>query len=144
MRKGWIEISDLVVLRFVNFFYYLCFLIYTLIIGTFLVKNRKREPYNTAFRIFLATSIVLLIMEYGGTLAGIRVFYISSEQNLAWQMSLQIIMAFGEGGAATAIMYLMVNEIYNKNVKKYLAYLLSLSVLMFIFASSTFFYTRIS
>ncbi|MGV9172329.1 MAG: hypothetical protein ACOC44_03170 [Promethearchaeia archaeon] len=132
--------EELVVLRFVNVFYYLCFFSYMVVVLCCLVKNKDRQPYKTALRIFLATGIVLLIMEYSGTIVGMRVFYINGELNVFCQFVLQTVMAFGEGGAATAIIYLMVNAIFNKNYKKYIGYLSSLGFLMLIFAGSTFFY----
>jgi len=133
-------VEELVVLRYVNVFYYLCFLSYMLIFLFFLIPRRKEQPYKNAFTIFLATSIVLIVMEFFGTFTGIRVFYIDGQIHIALQLLCQIIMGVGEGGTATAIIYLMVDSIYEKRVKNYLIYLSSLAILMLMFAIFTFTY----
>ena len=133
-------VEDLVVLRYVNVFYYICFLSYMLIFLFFIIPRRKEQPYKNAFTIFLATSLVLIAMEFFGTFTGIRVFYIDSQIHIGFQLICQIIMGVGEGGTATAIIYLMIESLYVKNTKKYIIYLSSLAILMLIFAAFTFTY----
>ena len=133
-------VENLVVLRYVNIFYYICFLSYMLIFLFFLIPRRKEQPYKNAFTIFLATSIVLIAMEFFGTLTGIRVFYIDNQIHIGIQLICQIIMGIGEGGTATAIIYLMVESLYEKKLRNYVIYLSSLAILMFMFAIFTFTY----
>lgn len=130
--------SDLVVLRHVNVFYYICFIGYTILFLIFLLPRRKTQPFKNAFRIFISTSIVLVLMEFYGTFSGIRVFDIHGQYNLGYQLLLQLVMGFGEGGAMTAVIYLMVESIYNKNLKNFFLYLSSLAIVMLTFASFTF------
>lgn len=138
--------SDLVVFRYVNFLYYVIFFTYALLTFIFLFPKRKEDPFRNAYRVFFATSIVLIAMEVFGTFSGtlfgrpIRVFYIEGENVIAIQIILQIIMGFGEGGASTAIMYLMVESIYNKKYSTYFLYLSILTIIMLIFTSFTFLY----
>lgn len=138
--------SDLVVFRCVNFLYYVIFFTYALLTFIFLFPKRKEDPFRNAYRVFFATSIVLIAMEVFGTFSGtffgrpIRVFYIEGENIIAIQIILQIIMGFGEGGASTAIMYLMVESIYNKKYSTYFLYLSILTIIMLIFTSFTFLY----
>ncbi|MFX0102927.1 MAG: hypothetical protein ACFFCS_25385 [Candidatus Hodarchaeota archaeon] len=131
--------SDITVLRHVNMFYYLCFIAYTVIFLILIIPRRKRQPFLNAFKIFLATSVVLLTMEFYGTFSGIRVFDIHGGSNVWAQLLLQLVMSIGEGGTATAIIYLMVESIYNKNYKSFFIYLSTLAVVMLTFASFTFF-----
>jgi len=135
--------SDIVVYRFVNVFYYLLFLAYAIIFLIYIFPKRKEQPYKNALKIFLATSIVLTAMEFFGTFSGIRVFYIGGQLNIGYQLLLQLIMGIGEGGTMTSVMYLMVESVYEKNSKKYILYSFSLTMLMLTFASFTFLYKTI-
>ncbi len=140
--------DDLVVLRYVNVFYYVVFTVYIVLFLIYILPKRKEEPYHTAYKIFLATSIVLIAMEFFGTFSGfllpkpLRVFYIDGQYNPGIQLILQVIMGFGEGGTSTAIMYLMVDAIYNKEIKKYFALMSIFAIIMIVFASFTFIYTN--
>ncbi len=133
-------VEQIIVYRYVNFFYYISFLVYIILFLFYLIPKRKNQPYKNAFRVFYLTSIVLIAMEYFGTFSGIRVFYINGQRNIIIQLLLQLIMGFGEGGTATAIIYLMIEALYDKKFKKYFLYLTSLAVLMLIFASFTYLY----
>ncbi|MEX2682848.1 MAG: hypothetical protein Q6373_014755 [Candidatus Sigynarchaeota archaeon] len=129
--------ADFVVYREVNLLYYLLFLAYTSFFLIRVFPRRKKQPFRNAFIIFLTTSAVLTAMEFIGTIAGIRVFYFGNEVNVSFQLVLQVIMGVGEGGTATGIIYLMVEAIHEKNLKKYGLYMLSLIILMLAFASFT-------
>ncbi|MHA1291405.1 MAG: hypothetical protein ACTSQJ_01910 [Promethearchaeota archaeon] len=132
--------EKIVVFRYVNIFYYLLFLIYMILFLIYIIPRRKNQPYKNALTIFIITSIVLISMEFFGTFVGIRVFYIGGEINVGYQLLLQIIMGVGEGGTVTAIIYLMIDSIYEKELKKYLFYMISLTILMLMFATLTFFH----
>ncbi len=82
-------------------------------------------------------------MEFVGTFTNIRDFFINNQQILIYQLLLQVSIGFGEGGAAMAVIYLMVEAIYQKDLKKYFLYMSSLAILMLIYASSTFLYNSI-
>ncbi len=133
-------LEQIVIHRYVNFFYYFCFLVYTILFLIYIIPKRKNQPYKNSFRVFLLTSIVLTAMEFFGTLTGIRVFNINGQTNLGIQLTLQLIMGLGEGGTATAIIYLMIEALYDKKIKNYFLYLTSLAVLMLIFAIFTYLY----
>jgi hypothetical protein len=137
------ELELLKVYRYVNLFYFLIFLIYCAIFLLFIIPKRKEQPYKNAFRIFISVLIIGIAMEFVGTFSNMRVFYINNEQILIYQLLLQISIGLGEGGASMAVIYLMVEAIYKKDIKKYLLYMASLAVLMLIFASSTFLYKSI-
>ena len=135
--------SDIVVYRYVNVFYYLVFLAYIVLFLIYIIPRRKEAPYKNAYRIFWGTSVVLIAMEWFGTFSGgffakpLRVFYIGGEYNMGLQLLLQLIMGLGEGGASTGIMYLMVEAVYNKQVKRYFIFLVIFSSIMIVFVSFT-------
>lgn len=128
---------ELVIYRYVNFFYYFCFAVYTICFLIYIIPKRKNQPYKNAFRIFIATSVVLTAMEFYGTISGIREFYFNGQKNITYQLMLQVIMGFGEGGTATAIIYLMLEAIYEKKLKYYFLYLSTLTIVMLTFAIFT-------
>jgi len=130
--------EQIVIIRQVNAFYYLLFLLYTIIFLILIIPRCKKQPFKNSLKIFVATSIVLIAMEFFGTFTQIRVFYIDGQVNIGVQLLLQVIMGVGEGGTAAAIIYLMVESVYQKNMKKYGFLLLSLAILMATFASFTF------
>lgn len=132
--------TEYVVFRFVNVFYYLVFLTFIILYLAYVFPKRKEQPYKNSFIIFLSTSIVLCAMEFYGTFSGIREFYIGGERNIIIQLILQLIMGFGEGGAWTGVMYLMVEAIYKKDWKRYTLFLLSMAVIMLTFSSFTMLY----
>ena len=132
--------SDITVFRYVNIFYYIVFTVYIIIFLIYLFPRRKEDPYTNAYKIFWATSIVLIAMEFFGTFSGIRVFYIGGEYNVGIQLILQVIMGFAEGGTSTGIMYLMVEAIYNKKLKNFAYFSLYFSIVMIVFASFTYLY----
>jgi len=132
--------SDITVFRYVNIFYYIIFIAFILIFLTYIIPKRKQEPFNNAYKIFWATSIVLISMEFFGTFSGIRVFYIGGEYNLSLQLILQVIMGFAEGGTSTGIMYLMVQAVYEKDFKKFSYLTLFFSLIMVFFAFFTVLY----
>ena len=134
------RVEQLEVFRYVNFFYFIIFLIYCVIFLVFIIPKRDEQPYKNAYRIFFTVLIVGIVMEFAGTFSNLRVFYINGQNILIIQLLLQISIGFGEGGAAMAVIYLMVEAIYKKEIRKYLLYMVSLAVLMLIFASSTFLY----
>jgi len=133
-------LSDITVLRYVNIFYYFVFLVYIVLFFLYLYPRRKKEPFINTYKIFWATSLVLIAMEVFGTLTGMRVFYIGGERNVGIQLALQMIMGFGEGGTSTGIMYLMVISAYNKNYKRFLYWTLVFSIVIITFASGTYLY----
>jgi len=128
------------VYRYVNLFYFILFLIYCIIFLILIIPKRKEQPYKNAFRIFIATFIVGTTMEFLGTFSNLRIFYINNEHIVFYQLLLQISIGLGEGGAFMAVIYLMVEALHEKNLKKYFSYMTSLAILMLIFAGSTFIY----
>jgi hypothetical protein len=131
------------VFRYVNVLYFIVFLIYCSIFLILIIPKRREQPYKNAFRIFIAVLIVGIVMEFAGTFTNLRVFYINGQHILIYQLLLQISIGFGEGGAAMAVIYLMVEALYKKDLKKYFLYMSSLAILMLIYASFTFLYNSI-
>ncbi|MGQ4873680.1 MAG: hypothetical protein ACP6IY_06340 [Promethearchaeia archaeon] len=138
--------NEFVVYRYVNVFYYILFSVFILLVLIYLIPKRKEEPYKTAFKVFYTTSIVLIAMEIFGTFSGaifgrpIRVFYFNGENIIVYQILCQIIMGLGEGGASTSLMFLMVDSIYQGQIKRFFKYLLAFSILIFSFTFFTFIY----
>jgi len=133
--------SEITIFRYVNIFYYIVLTAYIIIFLIYLLPRRKEQPYVNVYKIFWATSIVLIGMEFFGTFSGIRVFYIGGEYNAGIQFILQIIMGFAEGGTSAGIMYLMVEAIYDKKLKNLAYFTLYFSLVMLTFASFTYIYT---
>lgn len=126
--------TEYIVYRFLNLFYFLLIFIYAMILLAYLIIKRKENAYKQGLIIFILTSIILTAMEFYGTLVGIRIFYIGEKTNIAMQLMLQIIMGLGEGGTMATLTYLIIEELYKKNYRKCIAYFGSYGILMSIVA----------
>src|SRR6056297_3173715 len=127
------------VVRELNCLYYVLFVSYSIIVCGVLIWSKKNTPQEEvlkrkelriALKIFFWAGMILSIMEIIGILSGLRTYVVEGRKNPPIAFLIGVVMGFGEGGAASAVIFLAASAILQKKYLKGACCILSLAALM--------------